>query len=65
VDKKRGDNNAEKDEKPFDRGPEYTVGADDENEVLGTLRSAKTAEDFYGLRHPNRFTGEFDGSGDH
>jgi len=33
--------------------------------VLGTLRSAKIAEDFYGLRHPNRFTGEFDGSGVH
>jgi len=33
--------------------------------VLGTLRSAKIAEDFYGLRHPNRFTGEFSGKGVH
>jgi len=32
---------------------------------LGTLRSAKIAEDFYGVRHPNRFTGEFSDKGDH
>jgi len=53
------------DGKPFDRGPEYNTYGDDEQDVLGTLRSAKIAEDFYGLRHPNRFTGEFSAEGEH
>lgn len=32
---------------------------------MGTLRSAKIAEDFFGMRHPNRFTGEFNSQGNH
>lgn len=48
-----------------DRGPRYYDGDDHDPDVEGTLRSARLAEDFYGVRHPNRFTGEFDENGKH
>lgn len=34
-------------------------------DVDGTLKSARVAEDYHGIRHPNRFTGEFDSEGNH
>jgi hypothetical protein len=48
------------------RGPVYKYTEErDQSEVENTLHSVRYAEDFYGVRHPNRFTGEFSGNGDH
>ena len=38
---------------------------DEDADVTATLKSARTAEDFFGVRHPNRYTGEFDEEGNH
>ena len=48
-----------------DRGPVYKYSEDHDQDIEGTLKSARLAEDFYGVRHPNRFTGEFSDSGEH
>ena len=48
------------------RGPIYKYTEErDQPEVENTLKSVRYAEDFYGVRHPNRFTGEFSGDGVH
>ena len=51
-------------EKP-DRGPVYKYSEEHDQDVDSTLKSARLAEDFYGVRHPNRFTGEFSDDGEH
>lgn len=48
-----------------DRGPRYYDGDDHDTDIDGTLKSARYAEGFYGVRHPNKFTGEFDQDGNH
>ena len=48
-----------------DRGPIYRYSEKHDSDIDGTLKSAKLAEDFYGVRHPNRFTGEFSDDGAH
>ena len=47
------------------KGPRYDDGEELDPDVAGTLKSARVAEDFHGIRHPNRFTGEFDDEGNH
>lgn len=63
LDKKR--NEGLKPGEKVDRGPLYYWGDEHDPDVDGTLKSARLAEDFYGVRHPNRFTGEFDKDGNH
>ena len=48
-----------------DRGPIYEYSEKHDSDVEGTLNSARYAEDFFGVRHPNRFTGEFSDDGRH
>lgn len=48
-----------------DRGPIYYTGDEHDSDIDNTLESARLAEDFYGVRHPNRFTGEFSDEGEH
>ena len=48
-----------------DRGPVYTYSEDHDQDIDNTLNSARLAEDFFGVRHPNRFTGEFSSDGKH
>lgn len=47
------------------KGPKYDDREDLDTDIAGTLKSARVAEDFHGVRHPNRFTGEFDSEGNH
>jgi hypothetical protein len=48
-----------------DRGPVYHYSETHDKDTEDTLKSARLAEDFFGARHPNRFTGEFDDNGKH
>ena len=48
-----------------DRGPVYHYTEAYDKDTDETLNSARYAEDFFGSRHPNRFTGEFDDMGNH
>ena len=48
-----------------DRGPVYHYSETHDKDTEDTLKSARLAEDFFGARHPNRFTGEFDDNGNH
>jgi len=48
-----------------DRGPVYHYSETHDKDTEDTLKSARLAEDFFGARHPNRYTGEFDDNGNH
>ena len=48
-----------------DRGPIYHYSETHDKDTDDTLKSARLAEDFFGARHPNRYTGEFDANGNH
>ena len=48
-----------------DRGPIYHYSETHDKDTDDTLKSARQAEDFFGVRHPNRYTGEFDDKGNH
>lgn len=63
LDKKRNEG-LEPGEK-VDRGPIYHYSETHDQDTDDTLKSARYAEDFFGARHPNRFTGEFDDQGNH
>jgi len=63
LDKKRNEG-LEPGEK-VDRGPIYHYSETHDQDTDDTLKSARVAEDFFGVRHPNRYTGEFDDNGNH
>ena len=43
----------------------YDMDPDTDEDVKTTLKSSHLGEEFFGYRHPNRFTGKFDGNGNY
>jgi len=43
----------------------YDMDPETDDEIKSTLKSSRLGEEFFGYRHPNRYTGGFDGNGNY
>ena len=55
----------EPDSRQNEENNQYDFNPEQDEDVTTTLKSGKLGEDFYGLNHPNRFTGKFDHTGNY